>query len=77
MGTPLQNNVKNLTAVAENFKYKLLLDQSDMYSHILSKFPDDKIEPKMIIWVLLEYIRYIKIIIVDNLEKKFSLFYFL
>ncbi|KMQ88657.1 Uncharacterized protein C18orf8-like protein [Lasius niger] len=57
MGTPLQNNVKNITAVAENFKYKLLLDQSDMYSHILSKFPDDKIEPKMIIWVLLEYIR--------------------
>lgn len=57
MGTPLQNNVKNVTAMAENFKYKLLLDQSDMYSHILSKFPDDKIEPKMVIWVLLEYIR--------------------
>ncbi|XP_029161885.1 regulator of MON1-CCZ1 complex [Nylanderia fulva] len=57
MGTPLQNNVKNITSVAENFKYKLLLDQSDMYSHILSKFPDDKLEPKMIIWVLLEYIR--------------------
>lgn len=57
MGTPLQNNVKNITAVAENFKYKLLLDQSDMYSHILSKFPEDTIEPKMIIWVLLEYIR--------------------
>lgn len=67
MGTPLQNNVKNIT-VAENFKYKLLLDQSDMYSHILSKFPEDKIEPKMIIWVLLEYIRYIKIIIADNSE---------
>ncbi|XP_014482084.1 PREDICTED: uncharacterized protein C18orf8 isoform X1 [Dinoponera quadriceps] len=57
MGTPLQNNVKNMTAPAENFKYKLLLDQSDMYSHILSKFPEDAIEPKMIIWVLLEYIR--------------------
>ncbi|XP_072767101.1 regulator of MON1-CCZ1 complex [Anoplolepis gracilipes] len=57
MGTPLQNNAKNITAVAENFKYKLLLDQSDMYSHILSKFPEDAIEPKMIIWVLLEYIR--------------------
>ncbi|XP_070172019.1 regulator of MON1-CCZ1 complex [Polyergus mexicanus] len=57
MGTPLQNNVKNITTVAENFKYKLLLDQSDMYSHILSKFPEDTIEPKMIIWVLLEYIR--------------------
>lgn len=57
MGTPLQNNVKNVMAVAENFKYKLLLDQSDMYSHILSKFPEDAIEPKMIIWVLLEYIR--------------------
>ncbi|XP_025988542.1 regulator of MON1-CCZ1 complex isoform X2 [Solenopsis invicta] len=57
MGTPLQNNVKNVTTVAENFKYKLLLDQSDMYSHILSKFSEDTIEPKMIIWVLLEYIR--------------------
>lgn len=57
MGTPLQNNVKNVTTVAENFKYKLLLDQSDMYSHILSKFPENTIEPKMIIWVLLEYIR--------------------
>lgn len=60
MGTPLQNNVKNVTTVAENFKYKLLLDQSDMYSHILSKFSEDTIEPKMIIWVLLEYIRYIR-----------------
>ncbi|XP_020288315.1 uncharacterized protein C18orf8 isoform X2 [Pseudomyrmex gracilis] len=57
IGTPLQNNVKNVTTVAENFKYKLLLDQSDMYSHILSKFPEDTIEPKMIVWVLLEYIR--------------------
>lgn len=57
MGTPLQNNVKNVAAATENFKYKLLLDQSDMYSHILSKFPEDMIEPKMIIWVLLEYIR--------------------
>jgi len=60
MGTPLQNNIKNVTTVAENFKYKLLLDQSDMYSHILSKFPENTIEPKMIIWVLLEYIRYHK-----------------
>lgn len=57
MGTPLQNNVKNTTAMAENFKHKLLLDQSDMYSHILSKFSENTIEPKMIIWVLLEYIR--------------------
>ncbi|KAL0117987.1 hypothetical protein PUN28_008988 [Cardiocondyla obscurior] len=57
MGTPLQNNVKNVTILTDNFKYKLLLDQSDMYSHILSKFPEDTIEPKMIIWVLLEYIR--------------------
>ncbi|XP_018344174.1 PREDICTED: uncharacterized protein C18orf8 [Trachymyrmex septentrionalis] len=57
MGMPLQNNVKNVTTVAENFKYKLLLDQSDMYSHILSKFPENTIEPKMIVWVLLEYIR--------------------
>lgn len=56
MGTPLQNNVKNVTTLAENFKYKLLLDQSDMYSHI-SKFLEDTIEPKMVIWVLLEYIR--------------------
>lgn len=57
MGTPLQSNVKNVTTVAENFKYRLLLDQSDMYSHIFSKFLEDTIEPKMIIWVLLEYIR--------------------
>ncbi|EZA61322.1 hypothetical protein X777_12029 [Ooceraea biroi] len=57
MGTPLQNNVKNVTTIADNFKYKLLLDQSDMYSHILSKFPENTIEPKMVIWVLLEYIR--------------------
>lgn len=62
MGTPLQNNLKNTTAVTENFKHKLLLDQSDMYSHILSKFSENTIEPKMIIWVLLEYIRYVKII---------------
>jgi len=46
MGTPLQNNVKNVTTVAENFKYKLLLDQSDMYST----------------WIVLEYIRYMRII---------------
>jgi len=62
MGTPLQNNVKNTTAVAENFKHKLLLDQSDMYSHILSKFSENTIEPKMVIWVLLEYIRYVRCI---------------
>lgn len=68
MGTPLQNNVRNVTIVAENFKYKLLLDQSDMYSHILSKFPENTIEPKMIIWVLLEYIRYMRIVISDNLQ---------
>ncbi|XP_053973264.1 regulator of MON1-CCZ1 complex [Hylaeus volcanicus] len=57
MGTPLQSNVKNIGTVVENYKYKLLLDQSDTYSYILSKFPEDTIEPKMIIWVLLEYIR--------------------
>lgn len=58
MGTPLQNNVKPVGVPAENYKYKLLLDQSDMYSYILSKFPENTIEPKMIVWVLLEYIRY-------------------
>ncbi|XP_017756896.1 PREDICTED: uncharacterized protein C18orf8 isoform X2 [Eufriesea mexicana] len=57
MGTPLQNNMKNLNMTIENYKYKLLLDQSDMYSYILSKFPENTIEPKMIVWVLLEYIR--------------------
>lgn len=75
MGTPLQNNVKNITTVAENFKYKLLLDQSDMYSHILSKFPEDTIEPKMIIWVLLEYIRYMRIVITCNNFIESSLFH--
>lgn len=68
MGMPLQNNVKTVTTVAENFKYKLLLDQSDMYSHILSKFPENTIEPKMIIWVLLEYIRYMEIVITYNIQ---------
>lgn len=57
MGTPLQNNMKNLNTAIENYKYKLLLNQSDMYSYILSKFPENTIEPKMIVWVLLEYIR--------------------
>ncbi|XP_076635775.1 regulator of MON1-CCZ1 complex protein bulli [Colletes latitarsis] len=57
MGTPLQSNVKNVATVLENYKYKLLLDQSDTYSHILSKFSENTIEPKMIVWVLLEYIR--------------------
>lgn len=59
MGTPLQNNTKNVTTVPDNFKYKIFLDQSDMYSHILSKFPEGTIDSKMIIWVLLEYIRYV------------------
>ncbi|KZC13682.1 PREDICTED: uncharacterized protein C18orf8 [Dufourea novaeangliae] len=57
MGTPLQNNAKSIIVPPENYKYKLLLDQSDMYSHILSKFPENTIEPKMMVWVLLEYIR--------------------
>ncbi|XP_003492656.1 regulator of MON1-CCZ1 complex isoform X2 [Bombus impatiens] len=57
MGTPLQNNAKCLSTTTENYKYKLLLDQSDVYSYILSKFPENTIEPKMIVWVLLEYIR--------------------
>lgn len=56
MGTPLQNVSKN-TEVFEDLSYKLLLDQSDMYTHILSKFSADLIEPKMVVWVLLEYIR--------------------
>ncbi|XP_076661245.1 regulator of MON1-CCZ1 complex protein bulli [Halictus rubicundus] len=55
MGTPLQNNVKSIGAPPENYKYKLLLDQSDTYSYILS--PENTIKPKMIVWVLLEYIR--------------------
>lgn len=59
MGTPLQNNGRSIGAPAENYKYKLLLDQSEMYSYILSKFPENTIEPKMIVWVLLEYIRYL------------------
>ena len=58
MGTPLQNNTKSSNTVIENYKYKLVLDQSDVYSYILSKFPENTIEPKMIVWVLLEYIRY-------------------
>ncbi|XP_078039497.1 regulator of MON1-CCZ1 complex protein bulli [Augochlora pura] len=57
MGTPLQNNVKSIGVPPENYKYKLLLDQNDTYSYILSKFPENTIEPKMIVWVLLEYIR--------------------
>ena len=57
MGTPLQNNLKNVTTVSENFKYKIFLNQNDMYSHILSKYPEGKVDSKMAIWVLLEYIR--------------------
>ncbi|XP_033209461.1 regulator of MON1-CCZ1 complex [Belonocnema kinseyi] len=57
MGTPLQSNSKNQSEESENLKYKLVLDQSDVYSHILSKFPENTIEPKMVIWVLLEYMR--------------------
>ncbi|KAI4484158.1 hypothetical protein M0804_007614 [Polistes exclamans] len=57
MGTPLQNNTKNGNTTTENYKYKLKIEQSDMYSIILPKFPESIIEPKMIVWVLLEYIR--------------------
>lgn len=58
MGTPLQNVSKLPTNPSDNFAYKILIDQSDIYSHILSKFSSgDIIEPKMIVWVLLEYIR--------------------
>ncbi|XP_012274553.1 uncharacterized protein C18orf8 [Orussus abietinus] len=57
MGTPLQNNMKCPTTVSESLTHKMLLDQSDMYSHVLSKFNEDKIQPKMLVWILLEYIR--------------------
>ncbi|XP_058803853.1 regulator of MON1-CCZ1 complex [Phymastichus coffea] len=57
IGTPIQSNVKNINSSYENSKYKIFLDQSDMYGHILSKFPEDTIDTQMIIWVLLEYIR--------------------
>ena len=73
MGTPLQNNTKNVNAVSDNFKYKIFLDQSDMYSHILSKFPEDTIDSKMIIWVLLEYIRYILLVRKMNVVASFIL----
>jgi len=56
MGTPLQGNVKDST-VSESLQFKTFLDQSDMYSHILSKFPEGALDSKMIIWILLEYIR--------------------
>lgn len=59
MATPLQSSAKNMSVAVENYKYKLLLDQCDMYSYILSKFPENTIEPKMVVWVLLEYIRYL------------------
>lgn len=67
IGTPIQSNTKTVNLVSENFKYKIFLDQSDMYSHILSKFPEDTIDSKMIIWVLLEYIRYVFIIVLQTM----------
>ncbi|KAG7205788.1 hypothetical protein KM043_007733 [Ampulex compressa] len=57
MGTPLQNKVKNVIPPVEDCEYKFSLNQRDMYSHVFSKFPEYNIEPKMVIWVLLEYIR--------------------
>lgn len=66
--------MKNMTLLTENFKYKLLLDQSDMYNHILSKFSENIIEPKMITWVLLEYIRYVINIIYNDIIYKSSYF---
>ncbi|XP_012252162.2 regulator of MON1-CCZ1 complex [Athalia rosae] len=57
MGTPLQTSSKNVPTVSENIKYKQVVDQSDMYTHILSKFSESSTEPKMIFWILLEYIR--------------------
>ncbi|XP_046742310.1 regulator of MON1-CCZ1 complex isoform X1 [Diprion similis] len=57
MGTPLQTGSKGVTTVLEDIKYKQIIDQSDMYTHILSKFPEDTTEPKMVVWILLEYIR--------------------
>lgn len=56
MATPLQSTSKD-TASTENFKHKIYLDQSDMYSHILSKFPENTLDSKMVVWILLEYIR--------------------
>ncbi|XP_014207194.1 uncharacterized protein C18orf8 [Copidosoma floridanum] len=55
MGTPLQSNAKDTTV--SDVKFKTFLDQSDMYSHILSKFSEGSLDSKMAIWVLLEYIR--------------------
>ncbi|XP_034941931.1 regulator of MON1-CCZ1 complex [Chelonus insularis] len=57
MGTPLVNALKSGTENSDNLSYKLLLEQSDIYTHILSRFSLDSVEPKMVIWVLLEYIR--------------------
>lgn len=57
IATPLQNNTKPTIEPCENLMYKLLIDQSDIYSHILSKFPEEMIESKMLMWVLLEYTR--------------------
>lgn len=76
MGTPLQNTVKNQSMVVENYKYKLLLNQSDVYSYILSKFPENTIEPKMIVWILLEYIRYLFSLFFSlNIKKKLIINY--
>lgn len=57
MGTPLQNNIKPMNFISENYKYKLMIDQNDMYGHIFSNFLEEVLDSKMIIWVLLEYIR--------------------
>ncbi|KAK0083281.1 hypothetical protein PV325_009042 [Microctonus aethiopoides] len=57
MATPLQSTPKNSSTAIDSFPYKVQLDQIDMYTHVLSKFTGDVIEPKMIVWVLLEYIR--------------------
>lgn len=56
IGTPLQSNAKDNIVLDDNY-CKIFLDQSDMYSHILSKFTENTLDSKMIVWILLEYIR--------------------
>lgn len=57
MGTPLQTASKTVSTSSDVLKYKQIVDQSDMYSHILSKFPEYTTEPRMVVWILLDYIR--------------------
>ncbi|XP_014235471.1 uncharacterized protein C18orf8 [Trichogramma pretiosum] len=57
IGTPLQSNAKIQSSASNDLKYKIFLDQSDIYSHILSNLSESNIDSKMLIWILLEYIR--------------------